>query len=609
MAPNSNQGSWPGEGNTLAVTNHKPCHPVRAEGGEGDRLREENRQLREIFDTATEEFTRLRGQVRMLEDELARERAKSKALNAECVRLEKEREKAQARANKFGAMLFAVKSEKLKVADIDVGADALVVESATAEVIQEGAGTETPPATEGKKLRGAQRGHAGSGRKIPENLPVEEVRVEIPAPELACPACGKPGVEKPGLEVVSYQVTVRKQYLLRKIIRIAYEPVCTCGTLPTIITAPPPAQLIPKGKYAEDIWVDFLISKFMSHLPVNRQLFEMVQAGIDIGAGTVFNGLERIHADYLKPLHEALILELRLANHWHADETRWRMFLEECKTMWYMWGYRSAEIVVFVLDPTRAAGVPMKTLFNLDIEKIGTDGLELDTAPLELPPEWLKIMNVDRYSAYKTLMRLGLVILAYCWAHVRRDFLDVKTKYPDHAGLAEWADAWLLKIANLYRINNERVKHPKDGEIFRVYDTKLKAAIQDLRKAIAGQCAHDAQVKVMASMMAHWEGLTLFVDHPEIPMDNNYMENDIRTVALGRNNFLGTHSRWGGDLAACMYSVIKTCLLNNIDPKAYLTYYFQTCMANRGMDPETARKILPHRIGGKLKEKLRLRNF
>ncbi|MEI6789275.1 MAG: transposase [bacterium] len=602
--------------------NDKSCQPVRADGADRDQLRDENRQLREIFDTAAEEFTKLRGQVRMLEDELAREKAKSKALNAECARLEKEREKAQARANKFGAMLFAVKSEKLKIADIDIGADAVVVESATAEVIQEGTGTEAPPAVEPapqgppaeeeKKRRGAQKGHAGRGRKIPDNLTEEEVRVELPALELGCPACGKPCVEKPGLEVVSYQVTVRKQYLLRKFVRVSYQPVCTCDKLATIITAPPPVQLIPKGKYSEDIWADFLIAKFMSHQPVNRQLFEMVQANINIKPGTVFSGLAKIYVDYLKPLQEALLLELRLANHWHADETRWRMFLEGCKTMWYMWGYRSSEIVAFVLDPTRAAGVPLKTLFNLDIETIGIDGLELDTTPLELPPEMLKIINVDRYSAYKTLMRFGLVLLAYCWAHVRRDFSDVKIKYPDLLNLGQWADSWRLKIANLYHINNERVKHPQDGESFREYNAKLRVAIQEFRQAIDEPCAHDAhdaQVKVMASLKVHWGGLTLFVDHPEIPMDNNYMENDLRTIALGRNNFLGTHSRWGGDLAACMYSIIKTCLLNDIEPKAYLLHYFHSCMANRGMDTETARNILPHKISGELKEKLRLRKF
>ena len=92
-----------------------------------------------------------------------------------------------------------------------------------------------------------------------------------------------------------------------------------------------------------------------------------------------------------------------------------------------------------------------------------------------------------------------------------------------------------------------------------------------MRKAVDGKHDHDAQVKVMNSMRNHWDGLTLFVEHPELPMDNNLMENGIRPCALGRNNFLGNHSRWGDNLAACMYSVIQTCLLNDIEPRAYLT--------------------------------------
>ena len=583
------------------------------------KLRDENRQLREVFTTATGEFARLRGQVRSLEDDLARERRRADSFEARYARLEKELEKSQARANKFASMLFAIKSEKLKVSDIEFGKDAVAVESAAEEVVREGTGP-GPSAAEGeaaapatpkegeREPRGAKRGHTGSGRRIPKNLPVEEVRVEIPAQDLTCPECGEPGVEKPGLEAVSYQVTVRKHYLLRKIIRVTYGPTCACGKLPTLTTAPPPAQLIPKGKFSTEVWVDILIAKFMLHLPVNRQLFDMVQAGIDVKSGMVFNALRKIHADYLKPLHSAMILELRLAGHWHADETRWRMFLAECKSLWYMWGYRSENIVAFVLDQTRAAAVPLKTLFNLDVKQLEANGLALDTDPVEIAPEQMKTMNVDRYSAYKTLMRYGLVLLAYCWAHVRRDFIDIGKKYPANTSLCEWADAWVLKIANLYRINNERVNHPKDGQLFLEYDTRLREAIQDMRKELDEKCAHNAQTKALASMIAHWEGLTLFVAHPDLPMDNNLMENDMRGCALGRNNFLGTHSRWGGELAACMYSVVKTCLLKEIDPRAYLAHYFKACTERTDpMDAETARKILPHKLDRRTREQLKLR--
>ena len=605
-----------GESDTKTLTGHPPRSHMHAGSDELSRLRDENGQLREVFATATPEFARLRGQVRSLEDELVRERRRADSFEAQCGRLEKKLEKSEARANKFASMLFAIKSEKLKVSDIEAGNDAVAVESAAEKVVREGTGAgpaEEQQATpdkekeKEKKRRGARQGHPGSGRKIPKDLPVEETRVEIPAETLICPVCGQPGIEKPGLEKVSYQVTVKKQYLLRRIARLTYGPACSCGKLPKLITAPPPDQLIPKGKFSEEFWVDILVSKFMSHLPVNRQLFEMVQAGVGIRAGAVFGGLRKIALDYLEPLHEALILDLRLARHWHADETRWRMFLDECKTLWYMWAYRSANIVVFVLDPTRAAAVPLKTLFDLDAEEIGANGLQLETVPVETALEQKKIMTVDRYSAYKVLMRYGLVLLAYCWAHVRRDFIDITKKYPGNLPLCRWAEAWVLKIANLYQINHKRVEHPNGSKLFLEYDTMLRAALQEMRKDIGGKHDHDAQVKAMDSMRRHWDGLTLFVQHPELPMDNNLMENGIRPCALGRNNFLGNHSRWGGDLAACMYSIIQTCLLNDIDPRAYLTYYFRECMARKEMDAETAGKLLPHKISGRLKDKLRLK--
>ncbi len=91
----------------------------------------------------------------------------------------------------------------------------------------------------------------------------------------------------------------------------------------------------------------------------------------------------------------------------------------------------------------------------------------------------------------------------------------------------------------------------------------------------------DVKFSTMISMNNHWKGLTIFIDNPEILMDNNIMENGIRPVALGRNNYIGSQSQWGGDLAACMYSIVQTCKQNNISPKAYLQYFFEKCIEEK----------------------------
>ncbi len=110
-----------------------------------------------------------------------------------------------------------------------------------------------------------------------------------------------------------------------------------------------------------------------------------------------------------------------------------------------------------------------------------------------------------------------------------------------------------MKIAELYKINNQRVKHPPRSDMFLEHDSRLREAIHDMGKEINVEIkadedeVHEARLKAMISMKNHWEGLIIFVGNPEIPMDNNKMENGIRPCALGRNNYIGNHSLWAGN--------------------------------------------------------------
>jgi transposase len=121
---------------------------------------------------------------------------------------------------------------------------------------------------------------------------------------------------------------------------------------------------------------------------------------------------------------------------------------------------------------------------------------------------------------------------------------------------------------------------------------------------------NEDKIATMKSMKEHWNGLTLFIEYPELPMDNNLMENGIRPCALGRNNFLGNHSIWGGNLAACMYSIIQTCLLNNINPKDYLLYYFNVFTDNKtDMNSDKIIECLPYNLDVATREKMALKKF
>lgn len=572
-----------------------------------EKLRVGNEQLRAIFETANEEFTRLKRRVSLQEEELSSERQKNRILEEANRSLKLKLGQSEAVTKKLSSMLFGLKSEKLKIADIDIK-DAVAFEGKEGVIHPAIIKSEPPFLPEEKRSKGAVFGHPGYGRKIPDNLPIVEIVIETPEAELACNECGKIAAKKPGIELVSWQVSMRKQYFLKKITRNAYGPTCKCAGQPSIIMAPSVAGIIPKGKYSEEAWTDILVSKYMGHMPADRQLFEMAQAGIDIKSGMVFKGLKGIYFEHLEPLHEALLSDLRLAERWHADETRWKMFLDEGGELWHMWAFRSEKIVAFVLDPSRASPVPLKTLFNLETWE-AESRLQLNIMPIQIDTDKMKKMNVDRYSAYKVLAKYGLTLLSYCWAHVRRDFIDIQKKFPNNQEFRRWAEERVIKIADLYRINNERAKYPKGSEPFLEYDTRLKKTLEEMKLNSEKEYS-DGRAGAMNSMKEHRNGLTLFVEYPELPMDNNLMENGIRPCALGRNNFLGNHSIWGGNLAACMYSIMQTCLLNNINPRGFLLHYFNVCANNRGnINSDKIKECLPYNPDVAIREKMLLKIF
>jgi len=559
-------------------------------------LRSENEQLRQIFDDAVEQFNSLKKQLGGLSRELEDERACRKELEKQNQRLKKKLSNEQAKANKFGNMLFGLKSEKLKLSDIKVvdGNSIVIDEPDKTGTDSDGNNRKTEDKISKKKKNGGQPGHKGNGRKLPEGLTIVDNIITLPEKGIIHGIPAEDWVEQTGMDEVSYIIRKKVTWYIERIIRRVYKPPADCDIdAPKIITAPMPGKLIPQGKYGSEVWVDILIDKYQQHVPVQRQIFAAQQDGINLIPGTVFGGLKTIYETHLKPLYEQLIVELQKGGRWHADETRWYMLCDAMKKLWYMWGFKSEKVTVFVLDATRSAAVPAKTL-------LGIDDLARIKEPVTIPEEKMKILNVDRYSAYKALANLGLLILAFCWAHVRRDFTDIAKKYPKDIKLVKWAEKWLVKIAALYRINNKRVKHPPGSRLFLEYDTKLRKTLDRMEKDINAELemdenhVHEARFKAMKSIKNHWDGLTVFLDNPEIPMDNNRMESGIRPCALGRNNYIGNHSEWGGELSACMYSIIQTCKQNNINPKTYLQYYFEKSIRMKGtMSGEEISSLLP----------------
>jgi transposase len=440
--------------------------------------------------------------------------------------------------------------------------------------------------TAAAKKRGAQPGHAGHGRRDYSHLPVQEELVPLPEESLACPHCGKLAKWMSATEdsdVLEIEVRAHR----RRIRRRRYRATCDCGPARRTLTAPLPPKLIPKGNYGISIWVHVLLDKYSSYRPTERLLGQLAQYDLDLPAGTVNDGLQRIEP-MLRPIYEAFRERNRLGKFHQADETRWLVFvlLDGKKGHgWWLWIILGADTVIYLLDSSRGHEVP----------------------EAHFGPEAAGVLEVDRYSGYKAMaqVKAGLIVLAFCWAHVRRDFVGVGKGWPE---LVPWALSWLRRIRHVYQVNRERLQHALGSSEFQQRDALLRQAVGAMRVQAVGELS-DPQLrqpcrKVLESLQAHWTGLLRFVDDPRIPMDNNASERAGRGPAVARKNFYGSGSLWSGQLAAAMFSLLATLTYWKLNPRFWLTWYLESCAAAGGKAPEDIQPFLPWNLSDERRAEL-----
>jgi transposase len=209
------------------------------------------------------------------------------------------------------------------------------------------------------------------------------------------------------------------------------------------------------------------------------------------------------------------------------------------------------------------------------------------------------ILSVDRYSAYKAMKQVkeGLILLAFCWAHVRRDFLAAARAWPSEES---WALGWVQRIGQLYHLEQERLEVMDDSKAFARKDAPLRQHVLQMKEQARTELSqpgiHPARRKVLSSLQEHWEGLTVFVEHPEVPLDNNPAERALRGPVVGRKNYRGSGAVWSGELAAMLFSVLQTLCLWGINPRVWLEAYLQECARAGGEGPQDVSEYLPWKM-------------
>jgi len=440
-------------------------------------------------------------------------------------------------------------SPQYRLLDDIVEEDLAAVESELAQLVNTPAPTRTPR----KPAR----------QSLPLELPRTDVHHDPESTTCTC-GCQLTCIGEDISEKLDYEPG---QFSVERHIRSKWA----CKGCETVVQAPVAPHVIDKGIPTTNLLAHVLISKYADHLPLYRQQQIYARAGVELSRSTLADWVGRCGAE-LTPLVDALRSALLAQDILHADETPVAMLDPGQKKTRraYVWAYATPRTlpvqgVVYDFQTTRSGEVSRKFLAG-----------------------WQGSLICDDYAGYKAGFAQGIREVG-CWAHARRKFHELLEC--NQSPIAERA---LATIGALYEI--ERATADGSPEHRRqVREDKARPIITAFHDWLTGQRSRltsgTRTANAIDYALKRWEALVRYVDDGRIPIDNNWVENQIRPWALGRKNWLFAGSERSGQRAANVMTLIQSAKINGIDPQAYLRDVLERMPTVRQSDLAT---LLPH---------------
>ena len=391
-----------------------------------------------------------------------------------------------------------------------------------------------------------RRKHRGRN-PLPTHLPVREEVHDLPEEEKICRCgCGRAKV-KIGEKVTEELEYEPAQCYIRRIRRPVYA--CPVEHEYVAVTALPPRP-IDRGRPGPGLLAHIAVSKYGDHLPLYRleQIFE--RSGVSLSRKTMCDWLGET-AGLLEPIVAAQTKWLLEKSYLQADETPVQVMdpaLPGKTRRGYLWVYTIpwAEVVFdFTLSRARAG-------------------------PTSFLRDFKGHLQTDAYSGYNEVLRTRKIIHLACWAHVRRGFFKAKPYHPQESLVI------LGLIQKLYHIERDAKERGLNPEAKVALRREEALPILESLKLVIGAAASRVLPESLLGKAAQyalglWVELTRYVEVGEAELDNNSVENAIRSVAIGRKNwiFLG-HPEGGGLRAEVFYTLIGTCKRLGVNPFEYL---------------------------------------
>jgi transposase len=404
---------------------------------------------------------------------------------------------------------------------------------------------------------------------LPAQFPRREIRHEPDSTTCSC-GCQMKRIGEDVSEKLHYEPGV---FSVERHVRGKWA----CAKCEKLVQAPVAPHVIDKGVPTAGLLAHVLVAKFADHLPLYRQEGIFERAGFAIPRSTLAQWVGSSGVQ-LQPLVDAMRTELLQHGVLHADETPVAMLDPGAgKThRAYIWTYCST-----VLQPTRLV------VFDFAESRASRHPAEFLGHPGERG--WRGTLVCDDYSGYKALFASG-VTEAGCLAHARRKFHELWANHQSPIG-----EQALALFGKLYDVEREVAE--LDAERRRsVRQEKAKPIADALHVWLTAQRQKvppgSATAKAIDYSSARWRALTRYIDDGTLPADNNWVENQIRPIAIGRSNWLFAASLRAGKRAAAIMSLIHSARMNGHDPQAYLRDVLERLPAQPASRIE---ELLPHR--------------
>ena len=401
------------------------------------------------------------------------------------------------------------------------------------------------------------------------NIPEETVMVDLPE-EQKFTADGRPlkciGTDDVRMELIREPSRVYKRVYRCKVYA---DPKAEEETGQADIRRPHvPAPLLPHSYASASVVTDIIVKKYADALPLYRQEQMWKRHGVELKRNTMANWVVQTAEAYLKPFSDAFLTELLRQSVIHADETVLQVNKEpgrEATAESRIWAYASSkraerQIRYFCYEQSRKGACAEKVL-----------------------GDYTGVVVSDGYSGYNILSK---AVRSGCWAHARRKWVEampegatkenaLAAKGLDYCSRLFEVEQKLEDLTDAERRKRcQLLSKPIVDAYYAWLDTIFKPAGK-LKKAITYS-------------LNQREFLCAFLDHGEIEISNNQVENAIRPIVVGRKNWLFCDTQAGANASVIVFTVLETAKANSLNPEAYLNHLLTVLPDRFTADPKAS---------------------